>query len=322
MRWVLLVAPFHRWRNWGMKRYMTYPVTQLGSHRAGIWIGEDFLTGCLTASEALWTDPSLPALIIGFLTGVFSSAGPSTQQAPKAFIIIIVLHDIHQVQVAWMYSLKYTSFLVISLLKSHRLSISPGSHVQLRVLWSSPLSTGLSHVALGLFPLCTLSLSTGNHLSFLEYWIILPALLLFSEAVLSAVTILPLLVGHSCSSFQSHFRYCLLWGALLEPSLPPSPIRVDSLLRMHRALTVHVIVTNMSSLVGSDNLKGSRGFHCSFLSLAPTTGVGHSRRSGNILGTSENCSQSSLASWVQWLETWMGASLGAHVYQLQDTTPG
>ena len=71
-------------------------------------------------------------------------------------------------------------------------------------------------------------------------------------------------------SFQSHLRYCLLWGALLERSLPHPPIRVDSLLRMHRALTVHVIVTNMSSLVGSEYLKGSRGFHCSFLSLAPT----------------------------------------------------
>ena len=91
-----------------------------------------------------------------------------------------------------------------------------------------------------------------------------------SEAVLSAMTTLPLLVGHSCSSFQSHLRYCLLWGALLEPSLPHPPIRVDSLLHMHRALTVHVIVTNMSSLVGSEYLKGSRGFHCSFLSLAPT----------------------------------------------------
>lgn len=65
-----------------MKGYMTYPVTQLGSYRAGICIGEDSLTGCLTASEALWTDPSLPALMVGFLTGVFSSAGPSTQQAP------------------------------------------------------------------------------------------------------------------------------------------------------------------------------------------------------------------------------------------------
>lgn len=139
------------------------------------------------------------------------------------------------------------------------------------------------------FPLCTSSLSTGNHLP-----PVVPRIpeasfqLCFfpSEATLSGVTTLPLLVDHSCSPFQSHLRYCPLWGALHKPSRT-APIRVDSLLCMHRAFTIHVVVANMSSSAGSGYCKGSRGFSCSFLSPAPAPGVGHRRCLGNTLGTSK-----------------------------------
>lgn len=111
------------------------------------------------------------------------------------------------------------------------------------------------------FPLCTSSLSTGNHLP-----PVVPGIpetsfqLCFfpPEAALSGVTTLPLLVDRSCSPFQSHLRYCPLWGALHKPSRPP--IRVDSLLCMHRAFTIRVVVANMSSSAGSGHCKGSRGF--------------------------------------------------------------
>ena len=260
MRRVLLVASFHKWRNWGTKGYMTYPVTQLVSHRAGIWIREGRLLTMLFDSLSSTLDWP-PLAWIGLKVShwcLLSSIGPCPRQAPKVFIIIIILHVIHQVQLAWVFFLKYKSSLVISLLKPHQLSISPGSHFMFRVLQELAL-LNLPSFTLEHFPLCTSSLSIGNHLP-----PVVPGIpetsfqLCFfpSEATLSGMTTLPLLVDHYCSPFQSHLRYCPLWGALHKPS-PPPPIRVDSLLCMHRAFTIHVVVANMSSSAGSGYCKGS-----------------------------------------------------------------
>lgn len=141
MRRVLLVASFHKWRNWGTKGYMTYPVTQLVSHRAGIWIREGRLLTMLFGSLSSTLDWSQLAWIGLHVSHwcLLSSVGPCPRQAPKVFIIIIILHAIHQVQLAWVFFLKYKSSLVISLLKPHWLSISPGSISACHKLLDRPL---------------------------------------------------------------------------------------------------------------------------------------------------------------------------------------
>lgn len=141
MRWVLLLSPFQRWRNWGTEVYMTYPVTQPVSHRYRIWIWEDrILPCCLTASQAPWTNPSWIGLKVSDLCLLLFCPALclAHRRYPKVFIITIILHVTHLVQPAWVCFLRYKSSIVISQLEASLGPRQPRTTFQVQ----SPLGAG------------------------------------------------------------------------------------------------------------------------------------------------------------------------------------